>query len=171
MTQTQSIDPVRWQDLPARVIVLSNNSDSRVYYQVTCPLNISAMCQGRPVEEIPRILTILSSAHHLVSARALDRLFDVVPPPLAVNMREALLQTQFLTGHLRKLYFLLSAFESPFQDSASSRRGTSQMVFFQHGQRHYASPGFGSGSGHYSRGKKCSPPDGCCGRCQPLLEK
>lgn len=129
MTQTQIIDPVRWQDFPARVIVESNNSAPRVYYQVISPLNISAMCQGRPVEEIPRISTILSSAHHLVSAKALDRLFDVVPPPLAVNMRQALLQTQFLTGHLRKLYFLLSVFETPFQDSTFSRRGTSQLVF------------------------------------------
>lgn len=60
MTQTQIIDPVRWQDFPARVIVESNNSAPRVYYQVISPLNISAMCQGRPVEEIPRISTILS---------------------------------------------------------------------------------------------------------------
>lgn len=129
MTQTKTIDPVRWQDLPSRVTILNNNGTARVYYQVTSTLNISAICEGRPVEEIPRILTILSPAHHLVSAKALDRLFEVTPPPLAINMREALLQTHFLTGHFRKLYFLLTAFENPFKDSASPRRGTSQYIF------------------------------------------
>ena len=129
MTQTKTIDPVRWQDLPARVTILNSSGTSRVYYQVTVPLNISAICEGRPVEEIPRILTILSPAHHLVSAKALDRLFDVTSPALAINMREALLQTQFLTGHFRKLYFLLTAFENPFTDSALPRRGTSQYTF------------------------------------------
>ena len=129
MTQTKTIDPVRWQALPARVAILNSSGTPRVYYQVTVPLKISAMCEGRPVEEIPRILTILSPAHHLVSAKALDRLFDVTPPPLAINMREALLQSQFLTGNFRKLYFLLTAFENPFTDSASPRRGTSQYTF------------------------------------------
>jgi F420-non-reducing hydrogenase large subunit len=128
MTQTINIDPVRWQDIPARVAILSNNGTARVYYQVTTPLNISGMCEGRPVEELPRILTILSPAHHLVSAKALDRLFDVTPPSLAENAREALLQTQFISGHFRKLYFLLTAIESPFKDSHSSRRGTSQVT-------------------------------------------
>ncbi len=129
MTQTKTIDPVRWQELPARLTTLKTNGTCRVYYQVIAPLNISAMCEGRPVEEIPRILTILSPAHHLVSAKALDRLFDVTSPPLALNMREALLQTQFLTGHFRKLYFLLTAFENPFKDSPLPRRGTSQYTF------------------------------------------
>ncbi len=129
MIQTKTIDPVRWQDLQSRVTVLNNNGTSRVYYQVTAPLYISAMCKGRLVEEIPRILTIISPAHHLVSAKALDRLFDVTLPPLAVNMREALLQTQFLTGHFRKLYFLLTAFENPFTHSALPRRGSSHFNF------------------------------------------
>ena len=80
------------------------------------------MCKGRQVEELPRILTILSPAHHLASAMALDKLFGVEPPALAVNMREALLQAQFLTSHLRKLYFLLTAFENPFEDFTSPRK-------------------------------------------------
>ena len=129
MTQMKTIDPVRWQDLPARMAILNNNGTSRVYYQVTAPLNLSALCEGRAVEEIPRILTILSPSHHLVSAKALDRLFDVTPPPLAENVREALLQAQFLITHFRKIYFLLSSFESPFREAVSYRRESSQFTF------------------------------------------
>ena len=129
MIQTKTIDPVRWQDLPARMTTVNKNGTSRVFYQVTAPLNISALCEGRPVEEIPRILTILSPSHHLVSAKALDHLFDVTPPTLAENAREALLQAQFLISHFRKLYFLLCSFESPFREAVSYRRETSQFSF------------------------------------------
>ncbi len=129
MTQTKTIDPVRWQDLPSRMVIVNNNGTPRVFNQVTAPLNISALCEGRPAEEIPRILTILSPSHHLVSAKALDHLFDVTPPALAENAREALLQTQFLISHFRKLYFLLSSFENPFREDVSYKRETSQFSF------------------------------------------
>jgi F420-non-reducing hydrogenase large subunit len=76
------------------------------------------MAKGRPVEELPRILGMLSPAHHLVSAMALDRLFQVEPPEPAINIREAFLQAQFLRHHLRKLYFFLSSKSNPFSEYA-----------------------------------------------------
>jgi F420-non-reducing hydrogenase large subunit len=92
---------------------LPNGSKPRLCLQVNTQLAIAEMCKGRPVEELPRILTILSPAHHLASAVALDRLFCVEPPPAAINMREALLKTFFIQNHLRKIYFLLSFRSSP----------------------------------------------------------
>jgi len=83
---------------------------------VTAPRDPEGICRGRPVEELPRILTLLSPSHHLVSAMVLDKLFGVDPPPMALNMREALLQAQFFSHHLRKLYFLLSSWHDPFSD-------------------------------------------------------
>ncbi len=120
--RTNTIESVRWMDIPARVVAVDGNENPKAWLQATAPSNIEAMCKGRLAEEIPRISTMLSPSHHLASAMALDRLFGVEPPALAVNTREALLQAQFLTAHLRKLYFLLTAFENPFEDFSSPRK-------------------------------------------------
>jgi len=104
---------LRWLDEPARVKIFPNEGHPRVYFQITTPRDVGGLCRGRPVEELPRILSILSPAHHLVSALALDKLFGVEPPPMAVNMREALLQTLFFENHLRKIYFFISSQFNP----------------------------------------------------------
>lgn len=108
-----TFDALRWLEEPARVKIFQNGERPRVYFQITAPRNITGMCEGRPVEELPRILSILSPAHHLVSAMALDCLFGVEPPPMALNMREALLQNLFYENHLKKVYSLLSFWINP----------------------------------------------------------
>ncbi len=120
-----TLDSLRWQEQPARAAITVNGGPPHVYFQITAPREVAAMCQGRPVEELPRILSILSPAHHLCAAQALDRLFGVEPPPLAKNMREALRLALFFRHHLRKFYFLLTSLESPFADfwSPDARRG------------------------------------------------
>lgn len=112
--ETITLEPLRWLERPSRVKIVSDNADAKVYFQITSPMDIARMAKGRPVEELPRMVGILSPAHHLVSAMALDKLFKVEPPDLAVNMREAHLQALFITHHLRKLYFFLSSTFDPF---------------------------------------------------------
>ncbi len=112
---TTILEPLRWQERPARVAIVNENGLTKAYFQITDVRDTSGMATGRPAEELPRILGILSPAHHLVSAMALDRLFNVEPPEPAVNMREAFLQAQFVRHHLRKLHFLLSSEVNPFK--------------------------------------------------------
>jgi F420-non-reducing hydrogenase large subunit len=123
---TVTFDALRWFDQPARVSIEVNGGPPQVYFQITAPRDLQAMCQGRPVEELPRILAVLGPAHHLAAAQALDRLFGVEPPELARNMREGLRQALFYRHHLRKFYFLLSSLENPFVDfwSAEARHGS-----------------------------------------------
>jgi F420-non-reducing hydrogenase large subunit len=121
--QTVTIDPLRWQAAPSRVILAANGSKPAVRLQVTAPRDVAGMAAGRPVEELPRILAILGPAHHLVGAQALDRLFGVEPPPPAMNMRRALLETLFFSEHLQKIYFLLTAWEHPLQGLRQAGRG------------------------------------------------
>jgi len=120
-----TLESLRWQEQPAQASVTVNGGPAQVFFQVTAPRDVAAMCQGRPVEELPRILSILSPAHHLCAAQALDRLFGVEPPAMAKNMREALRLALFFRHHLRKFYFLLSSLENPFADfwSEDARRG------------------------------------------------
>lgn len=116
-----TFEPLRWQEAPVRITVFQGTEYLQAYFQVSAPRDIEWICKGRPVEELPRILTLLSPAHHLASAVALDRLFGVEPPSMAMNMREALLQTHVFRHHLRKLYFLISSWHNPFPDDR--RRG------------------------------------------------
>ncbi len=136
------LEPLRWVEDPARVMVIENGGPPKAYFQVVTNLRLRRMCVGRPVEELPRILTILSPTHHLVSALALDALFKVEPPPLAVNMRQALLETLFLGRHLRKLYFFLSSHSDPFEDFTLSHRNTGKSSasrdLIDHIMRHVA---------------------------------
>jgi len=75
--QTITLEPLRWSEQPARVTILNGNGHPKAYFQITSPRDIARMAIGRPVEETPRLVGILSPAHHLVSAMALDKLFDV----------------------------------------------------------------------------------------------
>ena len=124
-----TLDALRWQEQPAQATVTVNGGAPHVYFQITAPRDVAAMCQGRPVEELPRILPILSPAHHLCAAQALDRLFGVEPPPVAKNMREALRLALFVRHHLRKFYFLVTSAEHPFTDfwSQDARRGSHSL--------------------------------------------
>ena len=116
-----TFEPLRWQEDPVRVTIFHEAEPPKTCFQVTAPKDMAWICKGRPVEELPRILSMLSPAHHLVSAMALDNLFGVEPPPMALNMREGLLQAQFFSHHLRKLYFYLASRVDPF--SEYGRRG------------------------------------------------
>lgn len=114
--QTTTFEPLRWSEQPAKVSVYNTDGRARAYFQITSPRDLQRMCLRRPVEELPRITSLLSPSHHLVSAMALDNLFSVVPPQSAVNMRVGLLQSLFVAHHLRKLYFFLCAREDPFRE-------------------------------------------------------
>lgn len=108
------LEPLRWLETSARVSLVANGDGPQSRLQVTAPRDIERLCVGRPVEELPRILTMLAPAHHLAAARAVDRLFGVEPPETAANRREALRRHLFLEHHLRKLYFLISERFNPF---------------------------------------------------------
>lgn len=120
-----TFDSLRWRDPPARATVTVDGGPPRVRLQMTTPREVAAMCVGRPVEELPRILSILSPAHHLCAAQALDRLFGIDPPPAARNTREALRLALVFRHHLRKFHFLASSVESPFAEfwPEGARRG------------------------------------------------
>jgi len=130
--QATFFEPLRWQEQSARVAVYNGGEELKVYYQITAPRDLGVICHGRPVEELPRILSLLGPAHHIASAVALDRLFNVEPPPLAVNMRHALLQTLVFSHHLRKLFFFLTSLEDPLADRHSAPRTLGQPPFLHH---------------------------------------
>ena len=81
---------------------------------------------------MPRILSILSPAHHLASAMALDNLFGVEPPPLAQDLRNALNLALIFRHHLKKLFFLLSSFASPIAPPPGPRGRNENSIVPHH---------------------------------------
>jgi coenzyme F420-reducing hydrogenase alpha subunit len=129
---TITLDPLPWQDMPARITVHANHSHLAVYYQVTSPVSAQAVCRHRPVEELPRIVSILAPSHHLTAALALDRLFQVDPPEPAQNMRTALLQSHYCTAHLRKFFFLMTTVRNPLADFPATGLRVNKAKSLQH---------------------------------------
>ncbi len=117
-----TFEPLKGQDWPCRVRVTPDAGGQRTYLQTTGYLDPADLCIGRAVEELPRILSIRSPVHHLAAARLMDRLFDVEPPDIAKNMRDALGQSLFLCHHLRKLHLLLLDPINPFPDHRASAK-------------------------------------------------
>lgn len=132
MQEIIPFEPLKGQEAPCRVRVVPENGKQKAYLQTTGYLDPADLCIGRAVEELPRILSIRSPAHHLAAARLLDRLFGVEPPGIAENMRDALGQSLVLCHHLRKLHLLLLDPKDPFPDHRASAKPAGRRAAVAH---------------------------------------
>lgn len=70
-------------------------------------------CIGRPVEEIPRIVTSICGvcpwSHHLASAKANDAVFGVKPPPAGKKLRDLCNSIAYTEEHILHFFFLAGA--------------------------------------------------------------
>jgi F420-non-reducing hydrogenase large subunit len=64
--------------------------------------------QGIPAEQmpviVPRICGVCSTAHHVAAVKALEDVFEVTPPPLALKIRELLLLGQIVQNQATSLF-------------------------------------------------------------------
>ena len=67
-------------------------------------------CIGRPVEELPRIVTSICGVcpwhHHLASAKANDAVFGVTPPPTGTKLRDLCQSIAFCSDKILHFFFL-----------------------------------------------------------------
>lgn len=67
-------------------------------------------CEGRPVEELPRITPricgVCPGAHHMASCKAVDAVFHVDPPPAAKKLRELYYSAHMCHSHIAHFYAL-----------------------------------------------------------------
>jgi F420-non-reducing hydrogenase large subunit len=70
-------------------------------------------CIGRPVEELPRIVTSICGvcpwSHHLASAKANDAVFGVTPPSAGRKLRELCNSVAYTEEHILHFFFLSGA--------------------------------------------------------------
>lgn len=88
-----------------------NVSDTRV--QTVELRGFERFCTGRPVEELPRIVTSICGvcpwSHHLASAKACDAVFGAEIPPAAKKLRELANSIAYTEEHILHFYFLAGA--------------------------------------------------------------
>ncbi len=112
MGKTVTIQPVSRIEGHAKVEIdlddAGDVADTRVH---TVELRgFERFCIGRPVEELPRIMTRICGvcpwSHHLASSKATDAVFGVTPPNAGRKLRRLCNSTAYMEEHILHFYFL-----------------------------------------------------------------
>jgi F420-non-reducing hydrogenase large subunit len=110
--QKISIDPITRLEGHGKIEIFLDESGevSNAYLQIPELRGFEKFCEGRPVEELPRIVTrlcgVCPEAHHLASAKAADAVYKVDPPPAAKKLRELFYCAHFCHSHIAHFYAL-----------------------------------------------------------------
>jgi len=107
-----TIDPITRLEGHGKIeIFLDDNGDvANAYLQIPELRGLEKFCQGRPVEEMPRITSricgVCPEAHMMAAAKACDALYKVELPQTAKMLRELLYQIFYVTDHTTHFYAL-----------------------------------------------------------------
>ena len=115
MPKTITIAPVSRIEGHAKVTIQLDDAGNVADTQVNVVelRGFEKFCLGRPVEELPRIVTSICGvcpwSHHLASAKANDAVFGVTPPPAGRKLRELCNAVAFTEEHILHFFFLAGA--------------------------------------------------------------
>ena len=109
---TITIDPITRLEGHGKIDIFLNNEGDvdNVYFQVPELRGFEKFCEGRPVEELPSIVTkicgVCPGCHHMASGKAVDAVFGVTPTPTARKIRELFYMAHFVHSHIAHFYAL-----------------------------------------------------------------
>ena len=107
-----SIDPITRLEGHGRIdIFLDDDGNVANAYLVVPELRgFEKFCEGRPVEELPRITPricgVCPEAHHMASAKACDAVYHVEVPPAGKMLRDLLYSAFYVADHTVHFYIL-----------------------------------------------------------------
>ncbi|HOX42108.1 MAG TPA: Ni/Fe hydrogenase subunit alpha [Myxococcota bacterium] len=107
-----SIDPVTRLEGHGKIEIFMDeqNDVANVYLQIPELRGFEKFCVGRPVEEVPRIVTricgVCPLAHHMASAKAVDAVYHVEIPSAARKLRELMYSVYYVYDHTLHFYYL-----------------------------------------------------------------
>jgi F420-non-reducing hydrogenase large subunit len=110
--RTISIDPITRLEGHGKIDIFLDDAGevSNVYFQVPELRGFEKFCEGRPVEELPSIVTkicgVCPGCHHMASGKAVDAVFGVIPTPTAKKIRELFYMAHFVHSHIAHFYAL-----------------------------------------------------------------
>lgn len=112
VNQKISIDPITRLEGHGRIDLFLNEAGGleNAYMIIPELRGFEKFCEGRPVEEMPRITQricgVCPLAHHMAAAKAGDAVYQVDPPPAAKKLRELLYSSFFVADHATHFYIL-----------------------------------------------------------------
>ncbi|MCG8306326.1 MAG: Ni/Fe hydrogenase subunit alpha [Cytophagales bacterium] len=107
-----TIDPITRLEGHGKIeIFLDEDGEVKnVYFQVPELRGFEKFCEGRPVEELPLIVTkicgVCPGCHHMASGKAVDAVFGVRPTPTARKLRELFYMAHFVHSHIAHFFAL-----------------------------------------------------------------
>ncbi len=110
--RTIKIEPITRLEGHGKIEIFLDDDGNveNAYFQTIELRGFEKFCQGRLVEEMPRITTrfcgVCPWAHHVASTKAVDRVFNIEPPPAAKKLRELGYAAHMIHSHLVHIYAL-----------------------------------------------------------------
>ena len=112
MSRKISIDPITRLEGHGKIEIFLNDDGSVAdcFFQIPELRGFERFVVGRPIEELPRIVTricgVCPASHHLAGAKAVDGCFGNEVPPLAHKLREMYYQAHYIHSHIAHFYAL-----------------------------------------------------------------
>ncbi len=107
-----TIDPITRLEGHGKIEIFLNEEGSvdNAYLQIPELRGFEKFCEGRLVEEMPRITPricgVCPGAHHMASSKAVDAVYHVDPPPAGKKLRELFYCAHMLHSHIAHFYAL-----------------------------------------------------------------
>ena len=107
-----TIDPITRLEGHGKIEIFLDDAGNvaDAYLQIPELRGFEKFCQGRPVEEMPRITPricgVCPEAHLMASAKACDAVYKMDIPPTAKMLRELLYNIFYVTDHTTHFYAL-----------------------------------------------------------------
>jgi F420-non-reducing hydrogenase large subunit len=126
--KTITIDPITRLEGHGKIEIFLDDAGGvrNVFFQVPELRGFEKFCEGRPVEELPAIVTkicgVCPGCHHMASGKAVDQVFGVEPPPTAKKLRELFYMAHFVHSHIAHFYALAAPDFVVGPDAPSGKR-------------------------------------------------
>jgi F420-non-reducing hydrogenase large subunit len=134
MTRTITISPITRLEGHGKIDILLDDAGNvaDAYLQVVELRGFEKFCEGRPVEEMPRITAkicgVCPGAHHMASVKACDAVYGVTIPPAARKLRELFLNAHIVHSHLLHFFALAAPDFVPGAATPPARRNLLGLV-------------------------------------------
>lgn len=112
MSRTIAIDPITRLEGHGKIQIFLDDEGAveDCYFQIPELRGFERFVEGRPIEELPRIVTricgVCPASHHMASAKAVDGCFGGQAPPLAHKLRDMYYHAHFIHSHIAHFYAL-----------------------------------------------------------------
>ena len=112
MGRVISIDPITRLEGHGKIEIFldAEGGVEDCFFQIPELRGFERFVVGRPIEELPRIVTricgVCPASHHMASAKAVDGCFGGQIAPLAVKLRDMYYQAHYIHSHIAHFYAL-----------------------------------------------------------------